>query len=91
MEKQPIHRCYNCGNYKHFYTRKDTCFKREKVGYCWKQAQIKDHNETCEIWRSNPAWRYSIKWNTTRVLRELLFQLSALRQILQEESDTNGK
>lgn len=91
MENQPKHKCFNCGNFNPFYTRKDTCFKREKTGYCWKHSQIKDHNEICDNWRSKPACRYSIKWNTTRVLRELLFQLSALRQILEEEKDAESK
>lgn len=86
-EKERKHRCSCCWRYKAFYIKQDTCFKRLTIGNCNDCGQIKDHNETCESWRSKPKYRYGVRRNTVRTIREVLFQLSALRQILQEEKD----
>lgn len=80
------HECYNCGNLTRYYTKEYTCFKRADCGYCYERGEIKNNHDTCEKWR-NGYGGFSIKIPTQRVLRELLLQLSAIRQILQEEQE----
>ena len=88
---QKIHECYNCGELNKFYTKEFTCFKSAKCGFCYKHQTIKTDHETCDKWRSGYGGYYSIKIPTKRVLRELLSQLSVIRQILQEEQERGKK
>ena len=90
-EHQPKHECGICRHYDPFYTREYTQYKKLKKGYCRKNKQPTDCHGSCEFWQSYCHWQYKIKLSATRTLRDLLLQLSALRQILQEEQNEARK
>lgn len=87
MEKEIKHRCSVCSFYESFYFKKDTRFDKAKDGYCGMCKQIKDRNETCDSWVYKSRRLFGRKWTTERVLKEIMFHLIAISQILQEDKD----
>ncbi|MDE7440005.1 MAG: hypothetical protein K2N23_05825 [Clostridia bacterium] len=90
-ENQNKHRCNICKFYDPFYIKKETCFEKLKDGYCNMCKQLKNHKETCEQWINKSYWLLSRKKTTERVLKDILFHLMAVAQILREEEYEKNK
>ncbi len=87
MGNEKKHYCFNCRKYDAFYTKEETRYKITTDGYCSEEGKIKDHKCYCELWCSKPRNRIGLRGSVPRVLRELLYDISALKQILEEQSN----
>lgn len=89
-KRPPEHICRNCNFYKAFYIKKDTCFEKLKDGYCKVCDKIKDGCGTCERWKAQRN-RESSKWMCRKVFSEVVFHLTAIKQLVREYKDERDK
>lgn len=90
-KKQPEHKCNVCRFYDPFYIKKDTCFEKLKDGYCRNCKEIKNRFDGCEEWEIKPYWYFRRKLTTERVLKDILFHLMAIREIIRKEENEKNK
>ncbi len=83
--------CWNCGNYNAYYTKGFCCFDKTKQGYCSKRLEIKEKHDRCEFWRQNTHLNGMRKAMAKKALTDILINLSAIRQILQEEQEDKNE
>jgi len=79
--------CWNCGNYKAYYTKGLCHFDRLDYGLCGKHREKVDKHSQCEFWRvdySIRRWREDI---AKKKLNAILDEIIQIRQILFEESE----
>lgn len=79
--------CLRCGNFEKYYTKGLYRFESTKHGICRHYNVIVSSNNTCDFWKNN---RYRIclrKRAISRALYEILTNISAIRQIIQENQD----
>ena len=90
MEEEPAKKslkCVYCGHYEGYYTKKLHRFERAKQGFCKQHDKLVNNGDTCECWKSNSRRFYFRKRAISRALYEMLMDLSAIRQIIQEEQE----
>lgn len=80
-------KCLYCGNYEGYYTKELCHFESIKKGRCQIRDQIVNNNFGCENWRSRFRRVNFRKRVATRALYEILMDISAIRQILQESQN----
>ncbi len=78
--------CYNCARLKRYYIKGYKKFDPTECGWCGAKRQIVDVNEYCDKFthRSYPRKPYS---SVKLTLNDLLTQISALREMLEEPND----
>lgn len=76
-----------CGNYTGYYTKGVRHFDSAKQGYCSQCKKIVKYCDNCEYWKTGGRRFYVRKKAVIRALYELLTNISAIRQILQESQD----
>ncbi len=90
MEKETEtknNKCVYCGYYAGYYTKGPSRFERTKQGYCSLHYDVVDNGYCCEQWKSNRR-RFSFRKKVAaRALHEILMNISAIRQILQEDRE----
>ena len=86
-EKQKSKKCLYCGNYESYYIKGLRRFESIKKGRCKMLDKIVDNNYGCENWKSSSRKYYLRKRVATRALYEIIIDISAIRQILQESQD----
>lgn len=82
--EQKKRQCLHCGLYEPYYTKGLYHFESLKKGYCRKHDKIVEYCDGCEKWRTgihNDEFRKKV---ALKALCEILMNLSAIRQILQE-------
>lgn len=89
-KRPPEHICRNCIFYKAFYIKKATCFEKLKDGYCRACDKVKDGSGTCGRWKAQRN-RESSKWTCGPVFGELVFHLTAIKQLVRENKDERDK
>lgn len=81
--------CWNCGNYKAYYTKGLCHFDKLDCGLCQKKKETVEKHGQCIFWRNN----YRIRTFREKVakikLSEILDALIEIRQILFEEKEEN--
>ncbi|MBQ7948942.1 MAG: hypothetical protein IJ284_04180 [Clostridia bacterium] len=81
--------CWNCGNYKAYYTKGLCHFDKLDCGLCRKKKEAVEKHGQCEFWRNN----YTIRTFREKVakikLNEILDALIEIRQILFEGKEEN--
>ena len=79
--------CWNCGEYRAYYTKGLCHFNKLDCGLCRKKKETVDKHGECEFWRSN----YSIRTLREEVARKkldgILDEITEIRQILFEEKE----
>lgn len=92
-EKHKLTKCWNCSNYSAYYTKGFCCFDKTEQGFCSKLCEIKEKHDSCVFWRQNVHLNGMRKAISKRALTDILINLSAIRQIWQEEQeeDKNGQ
>ncbi len=90
-EKQKCKECWNCGNYGAYYTKGFCHFDKTKQGSCSKHNEIKEKHDSCVFWRQNSHSDGLRKSVSRRALTDILINLSAIRQILQEEQENKSE
>ena len=79
--------CWNCGNYKAYYTKGLCHFDRLDCGLCRKKKETVEKHGVCEFWRSNYAIRSWREEMAKKKLDEILDEIIVIRQILFEENE----
>ncbi|MBD5132583.1 MAG: hypothetical protein HDT28_08380 [Clostridiales bacterium] len=80
--------CYRCKNLERFYTRGVKQFNKTKVGWCCKKVAVVNIHDSCEKYEPRkPCKRISraIKF----CLNDLLTDISAIREIIEDERREN--
>lgn len=88
MEETNKSKCFRCRYFTAYYTKGNMRFNRTKNGGCTLHDKTVGNMETCVRFKDGSSW-YSRKSSCKRVLYDLLFQISQIRQILQEEENEN--
>ena len=85
--EQKCKACWNCWNFKAYYTKGWCHFDKDPNGYCLKHKKITDKHEVCEAWYTNETHRERRKKVALRKLKELANDLTEIRQILLEDKE----
>ncbi len=85
--KKKSKKCLYCGNYEGYYKKGLHRFESIKQGFCVKNNQIVSNKDCCEFWKTSSRRFYLRKKVASRALFEILMDISAIRQILQENQD----
>ena len=83
--------CWNCGNYKAFYTKGLCHFDKLDYGLCRKRKEEVDKHCQCEFWRNDYAIREFREDVAKKKLNGILDAIIEIQQILFEESQRNDK
>lgn len=85
-EEQRSKKCFQCNNFDAYYTKESRDFRRAKHGFCIKRRCVVQNSETCERWNTKVRYSYAER-TVQRALNEILAQISAIRQIFEEERE----
>lgn len=88
MEEQKD-RCYCCRFFERYYTKGETNFQATKVGWCWKKQMCIEAKETCEKYETKPKRSNKINGMMKRRINDFMTELTAIRQILEENKSEN--
>lgn len=80
-------KCVYCSLCEGYYTKGPRRFDRANCGYCYRHRKVVSNGDGCENWKSGGRRYYNRKLIATRTLNEILWNLSAIRQILEEEQE----
>lgn len=90
MEKKAVKekQCFYSGSYEAYYTKGLRRFERTRQGFCSKSNKVVDGSEKCDCWKTKTR-KYNCvrKRAVARALYEILIDLSAIRQIIQENQE----
>lgn len=81
--------CWNCGNYRMFYTKGYGKFENADMGSCVKFEKIVGKHKSCEFWRGNLIRRRIRKSVCLNMLDAALENIAQIRQVLCEEYEDN--
>ena len=79
--------CWNCANYGAYYKRGFNQFNKTRVGTCSVKKEIVQCDGICDCWRNTFSLRSIRKERTLKALDEILGDISAIKQILEEENE----
>ena len=79
--------CWNCASFNAFYSRGFCNFIKTKKGSCSVKKEIVDKGGLCDRWRNTFHLRSHRKRLTLKALDQILSDISAIRQILEEENE----
>lgn len=80
--------CWNCGNFRAFYSKCYCNFSKENYGFCTNERAVKEKHCSCEKWRNRPNQLKSIrKAVAIRALEDAAVNIAQIKQILEEDRD----
>lgn len=79
-------KCYLCQKLSRFYARGDKQYNKTDFGWCREKMSIVNVKDGCDEFVFRPN-RRPLKIRTERFLNDILFQLTAIRCIIEEETD----
>lgn len=80
-------KCVLCRYFYRYYTKGVHRFERTNLGKCRRCQNIVNNTDSCESWEFNGRRQYLSKRAAKNMLYEILVELSAVRQIMQEFQD----
>ena len=83
--------CWNCGEYRAYYTKGLCHFNKLNCGLCRKKKETVDKHGQCEFWRNNYSIRTLREDVAKKKLDGILDEIIEIRQILFEEKEDNQK
>ena len=83
-----IRKCFKCKNYCAYYFRKDIKFIKTRFGFCEKKECVVNNTDGCEEYAFKSK-RKSTLTAPCYYLEYLLGEISALRQIVEENRNEN--
>ena len=83
--------CWNCGNYRAYYTKGLCHFDRLNCGLCRKTRETVEKHNQCEFWTNDYPMRVWRKDTAKKKLNAILDGIIEIRQILFEENEDNRK
>ena len=84
-------KCFLCSSFRRYYTKGDYCFNRTEYGFCIRKQEMKEKHDTCEKWDCKCGIRCADKEKALKALSETLWEIAAIRQILQEAQKEEQK
>ncbi|PWM71739.1 MAG: hypothetical protein DBX59_08345 [Bacillota bacterium] len=90
-EKKNIKKCVYCEYYEGYYTKGLYRFDRVKQGKCSRLDKIVNNKDVCECWRKRSRIFYLRRRSASRALYEIMMDISAIRQIFQEDQEERDK
>ena len=88
MEKEvKSKKCLYCGSFEGYYTKSLRRFERTTQGICRRKDETVNKEDSCDFWKAGCRRLYIRKRAVSRALYEILTELSAIRQIIQESQD----
>lgn len=78
--------CKYCSHCAGFYLKMPTRFVRAPQSWCYRRRQCVNNGDGCELWERRSHGYSGTRLATQRALRDILQDLHALRQILEEEA-----
>lgn len=88
MEQKSKKCCY-CGNFEGYYTKGLRRYEKSKQGFCSQHRKIVENQDCCECWKKNSKRHSARNRVASRALYEILMDISAIRQIIQENEEEN--
>ncbi|MBQ7373506.1 MAG: hypothetical protein IJW64_02975 [Clostridia bacterium] len=85
MEKKKIQKCWNCGSYRAYYTRRICSYDKTGVGFCNKKDEIVKNCDCCKEWSKNYKMKGIRNGLRKKVLERISEDISMIKQILTEE------
>lgn len=82
-------KCYQCKNFDRFYTKGVKRFNKTTLGWCCKKGCEVGSGNSCGDAYAHRAPTTKIKSLTKYYLSDLLTQISAIRELIEEETDGN--
>lgn len=91
MEENKIKECYSCRNFKRYYVKGLSRFNKTNLGYCGIRQEIIEKHNICDKYQYSNHAMFSRKKTSLRILADLLTDITAIKQILQEEEEEKNK
>ncbi len=85
MENSGKH-CYRCAHFTAYYVKGDKRFNRIKLGRCCAKREIVGLHDACEEYKPKKP-RRKIPFSTHAYLDHLLCEITALREVIEEQSN----
>ena len=86
---QKSKKCCYCGNFEGYYTKGLRRYEKSKQGFCSEHRKIVENQDCCECWKKNSKRHSARNRVASRALYEILMDISAIRQIIQENQEEN--
>lgn len=83
--------CAYCGNFQRYYTKGVRRFAKTDHGYCKLSKQIVCCKESCGCWKSAAKHKVVLKRAASRALYEMFIDISAIRQIFEEDAEERDR
>ena len=80
-------KCCYCGNFEGYDTKGLRRYDKTKQGFCSEHHKIVENQDCCECWRTNSRRHLVRNRVASRALYEILMDISAIRQIIQENEE----
>ena len=85
--KEENKKCWSCGRFQRFYTKKYCNLQKEDMGLCSFQNKIVSKDESCEMWNYRQRIRDRRKQMAISSIVDIRSKLEVIEQILTEESE----
>ncbi|MDE6613642.1 MAG: hypothetical protein K2K28_03720 [Clostridia bacterium] len=76
-------RCYRCKHFQRYYTKGTKKFDQTKYGRCCEKSDTVSSCDTCDKWKGKSSYKY-IKWAAQKALNDILIDIKAIRQVIEE-------
>ncbi len=87
MEEKKNKKCLYCGNFETYYTKGMRRFERTRYGICMQHNKIVFNDGYCDLWKTSHRRLCFRKRAASRALYEILMDILAIRQIMQENQE----
>ena len=81
--------CWNCKYFGALYKKGPIHFSKTKIGTCTIKKDIVDKSGLCERWGNTFALRSDRRKITLRALNDIITEIAAIRQILEEDEEAS--
>lgn len=79
-------RCFNCRNFKRYYTSGEKEFEKTNCGYCRKLQSNVNYNDGCDGYEYRERQK-GISPSVAGYLHSLLQEIKHIRQVIEEENE----
>lgn len=90
MNEKNAKTCDKCRHFERFYFKGTTHFIPSKNGRCKAKSRLTTTKESCESWEKRFSFRKVRIQCASRALNEIFLEIAAIRQIFEEENDTQN-
>ena len=85
MEKKKVQKCWNCGNFRAYYTRGICSYDKTPYGFCNKKRKVVDKSKNCDNWSKSFKMKKIREGLRQKVLERISEDIATMKQIMIEE------